>query len=375
MKLLVFGGWFGSRNLGDDAILIGLREILDKAIPEAEITALSTDPQYTMRICGVNAIKLQSPTQFMFKHASYRKVFRESDACIVTGGTPIYDFGHISRTIHFGIPRLEEKPIILFGVGAKPLKSLQGRGLIRVLLKGTSLISTRDQVSRNILMQVTDQPVRVSGDSALYVDGRDEVVDLNWIDQSRSLVIICPRFLSVDHKSHFHEPLMVTEINRIRHAVARTADSLVKRGCQVVFLPFHTVRPDDDRTEITRIRNLMKHRDVTVLEHPGTPMKAMKILGKARLVLGLRLHSLILAASQGVPVASMDYDIKIRGFMELAGVLDCLSHLDEGLFDLENRVGSTLDRHERYSRILEHSCEQMRRRIMSEAVRLANLLS
>ena len=46
MRLVVFGGWFGSMNLGDDAILIGLRNVLGRAMPGVELVALSTDPGY-----------------------------------------------------------------------------------------------------------------------------------------------------------------------------------------------------------------------------------------------------------------------------------------------------------------------------------------
>ena len=50
MRFVVFGGWFGSGNLGDDAILIGLRRILTGIYPDAEVVALSTDPEYTKRV-------------------------------------------------------------------------------------------------------------------------------------------------------------------------------------------------------------------------------------------------------------------------------------------------------------------------------------
>ena len=36
-RVLVYGGWFGSGNVGDDAILIGLRNLLSETIPGVEI--------------------------------------------------------------------------------------------------------------------------------------------------------------------------------------------------------------------------------------------------------------------------------------------------------------------------------------------------
>jgi len=52
LRFAVFGGWFGSGNLGDDAILIGLRKVLERVFPRVEIVTLSTDPAHTRRVCG-----------------------------------------------------------------------------------------------------------------------------------------------------------------------------------------------------------------------------------------------------------------------------------------------------------------------------------
>ena len=38
MEVLVYGGWFGSGNLGDEAILIGVRKILEEHLPETRLT-------------------------------------------------------------------------------------------------------------------------------------------------------------------------------------------------------------------------------------------------------------------------------------------------------------------------------------------------
>ena len=55
----------------------------------------------------------------------------------------------------------------------------------------------------------------------------------------------------------FHEKIDVSTIGRLRHMQAIAADSLVESGYDVVFMPFHTVHPDNDLEEIRVIRNLM----------------------------------------------------------------------------------------------------------------------
>ena len=369
MRLLVFGGWFGSRNLGDDAILVGLREIMGRAIPGAEITALSTDPEYTRQACGVDSVKLRSPRDLLRSRESYLAAFSEADAVVVTGGTPIYDYGHVSRAIHMGLPAAQGKPLILFGVGAKPLRSAQGRGITRLLLMGASAISARDQYSRRVLAQVASQPVTVTGDSGLFVEPEATQVKL-----TRPAAVIAPRLLSADYRAHYHAELSQVDINKTRHMVARAADALTEDGLNVYFTPFHTVRPDDDRLEIERIMNLMRGREAEVLGRPRSPGEAQTILGSADLVVGLRLHSLVLAAAAGAPTATVEYDPKVRGFMEMAGAQEYVCRPEDGLGALTDAAHRALDERDRASVRLKDSVEAMKRRIMGEAARVSGLL-
>jgi len=368
VRLLVFGGWFGSRNLGDDAILVGLREIMSRAIPGAGITALSTDPQYTRDACGVDAVRLQSPRGLLRNREEYLSAFRDADAVIVTGGTPIYDYGHVSRAIHMGLPAVQGKPMILFGVGARPLRSARGRELTRLLLRGASAISARDHYSRRVLAQVTTQPVTVTGDSALYVAPQPTGVRLE-----RPAAVIAPRLLSPDHRAHYHAEVSAADAGRIRHMVARAADSLAGEGLSVYFAPLHTVRPDDDRLEAARIRNLMRGEPED-LDRPANPGEALSLLASADLVIGLRLHSLVLAASAGTPMASVDYDPKIGGFAEMAGLGRYVCQPGDGLAALADAAHRALEEKDAVREQLRARVEAMRRRIMGEAARVSGLL-
>lgn len=385
MKLLVYGGWFGSGNLGDDAILIGLREILRRALPDAEIAALSLNPEYTKRVCGVEAVPLRSPRSMLRRDAptaaaSYFSAFSSADACLVSGGTPIYDYGHLTRSFYFGFPRLLGKKLFCFGIGAKPIRSRRGRRLIRLLLQQAHLISTRDTPSRDLLAGLgVEKPIRVTGDSALFMEPIDPETGLrrlaeSGVDTARPMAAVCPRVLSKSYKTHYHEELSPQAISRIRASVARAADHLAEAGFEVVFLPMHRAPPDDDRREIEAVRSLMRRGEGKVVEGDLLPQEAISVLERMEIVVGLRLHSLIFAASQGVPVVSVDYDSKIRGFMELAGVEDLLCLPEDGSEALVERVGRALAERRELSRGLRRSCDAMRERIMREAGRVAGAL-
>ena len=221
----------------------------------------------------------------------------------MTGGTPFYDYGHLSRIIHMGLPSINEKKLICFGVGSKSITSLKGREITRRLLRHSVIISTRDQPSKNILGGMMRNGgrlvtrINLTGDSGLFLDPSVRG------DGKGNKVFFCPRRLMDSNKKLFHEKIDASTIGRVRHMQAVAADSLVEQGYDVVFMPFHTVHPDNDLEEIRVIRNLMK-RDAHVTSRPGSPEKALRLISESVLVVGMRLHSLVLAASCGVPFTS-----------------------------------------------------------------------
>jgi polysaccharide pyruvyl transferase WcaK-like protein len=381
-RVLIFGGWFGSGNLGDDAILIGLRNLLSEAIPGVEIAALSTDVEHTKRVCGVEAFKLRSPRELLAprpkpKIWDYQKIFRWADACILSGGTSIYDYDHLSRIIHFSFPRMHGKELVCFGIGVKPVRSWVGRRSVRSLLKRVAAVSTRDRRSKSELEAIgVEKEIRVTGDSSLFLTPRSpDAKRLGAMGLMRDgpLVAICPRALSPDHRAHYHAPLSIEAISEIRRTLALTADHLFRSGHRVVFIPFHEASPDDDTAEIAVIRGLMREPSL-VFEGVIPPETLTGLLGQVELVVGLRLHSLILAAAMGVPSVSVNYDPKIAGFMEYVGMKGFLSEPTDPLKRFIERIDEGLENRSTLKRRLLDSCEVMRGRIREEANRIARLL-
>ena len=376
MRLLAFGGWYGSGNVGDDAILIGLRRILAEAMPGSELVALSTDPEQTERVCGVEATRLMSPRRLLAHVGEYHKVFSEADAVVVTGGTPFYDWDHVSRLALWGMARGAGKPVVCFGVGAKEIASVHGRRLIGSLLTRSARISARDQVSQRRLAALSGRGVSLTGDSALFLEPAPRgVVGPILSEVGLSLVsppvVICPRALSSDNRAHYHDPVGEDNVASIRLSLARLADTLFREGHQVLFAPFHAAEGDDDRKEIAFIRAAMRQRGAATLDRALSPEAAASLLGSASLVVGLRLHSLILAASQGVPVVSVGYDEKIAGFLDMAGVPECLAEPT----GLSRKAFDALNGREQLGGIMRESCAWMKARVMREAKMVAGLLS
>jgi polysaccharide pyruvyl transferase WcaK-like protein len=380
-RLLIYGGWYGSGNLGDDAILIGLRNLLSKVIPDLEIAALSIDVPQTKRVCDVEAFPLKSPRELLTPRPGrgirdYQRHFEWADACILTGGTPIYDYDHASRIIHCRLPQLLKKELICFGIGVKPVRSFHGKRVVRWLLEDAAAISTRDPSAERELRKIgLEGEVRVTGDSALFLDSATrDTATLEELGPLNHPIAFCPRALSSDHRAHYHAPLTHAAISKLRRNIATVADRLTETGYDVVFVPMHRGPGDDDTAEITMIREMMNETS-SLTVYPSSPQNAMWILGRMELVLGLRLHSLILAASAGVPIVGIDHDPKIRGFMEHAGAEDYLSGVEDSPEELTRQIEKALDNRSSMKRRLRDSCERMRAKIMEESQRIAEIIN
>jgi len=219
--------------------------------------------------------------------------------------------------------------------------------------------------------------IRVTGDSALFLDSEEgdtatlEELGLGALNHP---IAFCPRALSPNHRAHYHAPLTHATITKLRKNIATVADRLTETGYDVVFIPMHQTPGDDDTAEITKIREMMNETSAVTV-YPGSPQKALWILRRMELVLGLRLHSLILAATAGVPIVGIDHDPKIRGFMEYAGAEDYLSGVEDPPEALIHQIEKALDNRTSMKRRLLDSCERMRAKINEEAQHIAEIIN
>jgi polysaccharide pyruvyl transferase WcaK-like protein len=84
-------------------------------------------------------------------------------------------------------------------------------------------------------------------------------------------------------------------------------------------------------------------------------------------VVGLRLHSLILASIQGTPFTSIDYDIKIRGFMENMRSLNYLIQHNKGINRLVEKNRIALDNSREYTDSIGENVDKIKERINADS--------
>ncbi|RYD07048.1 hypothetical protein N752_00265 [Desulforamulus aquiferis] len=183
---------------------------------------------------------------------------------------------------------------------------------MRLVVNGVQRITVRDELSCRDLqdMKITRPEIRVTADPVLGLEQR-------FVDDEagRKILEQAGVNLSKEKKLIGVSPREWQGLSEYKQVLAALCDKLSRVGFQVVFLPMHY--PDDLKTS-QEIVSLME-QPATVLTGNYSVADTAALIANMDLLVGMRLHALILAAVMGVPPVAISYDPKIDRFMNLLG--------------------------------------------------------
>ena len=376
---IVIAGYMGFGNAGDEAIAKVMTEHLREAIRDAEITIISGNPEHTAQTCGVRAIGWRDPT-------AITEAIRHTDLTILGGGGLFQDYWGFDPTAiltreHWGlsfyvVPALlsavYEKPLMLYAVGVGPLLSEHGRKYTKVAGDIATRITVRDPVSRDLLLSlgVSGDKMEVTADPGFDLtpdDSASEIPEVSEWAARRPAVAVCLRNWGFGTDQTFCE----------RQMAAALDDLVENEGAAILFVPFH-VDPgsNDDVALARRATALMRRRgDASLLTQSLCPAALAGIIGRADLVLGMRLHSVIFSVSAGIPFVALEYDPKVEALAGLAGFQEFSMPLGGIEADaLAGRLRQALHSKERFQEMAASTASTLRCRARQNAAIAAELL-
>ena len=280
-------GFTGRSNLGDEAVLAGVRMLL----PDADIARDHSNPEVLM----------------------------------VGGGTLINGKGYyLTRVIRNDSPDLER---VLFGTG---VRNPGFWGTTEDMSEWASFIESAvyagvrgpDSVA-NLRTLGYKGELDILGDPALALTPPP------GIEEVAGRVVICP--------VHTNGNLWGGDDDAVFAALATTARRLHGAGHEIVMM---SAFPEDDRwiIELMRAAGILE-----AIYVPGYADLAdtMQWLSSAELVIGERLHASILAAACATPFVALEYRPKIRDFARSIGAEDQVVRTNE-LGSLDAAVAAAL---------------------------------
>lgn len=323
-------GYYGFRNLGDEAVLDGLLKLLRQELRMGDVVVVSGDPKNTQDTHGVRAVDWTDAP------AVLEAVYNTS-LVIVGGGGLLSDQSgftpELALTRNAGTlpgylaPALMAEsmgiPVVAWGVGVGPFFYEDSRRWMKVFGEAASAISVRTKEDLRELEKLDIPGGSVGGDLAWLVEAASPPSDLK-----RTLRHLPRPVVAVSARSWGSASLQVFR----ERALAEGLDAFVsKHGGSVLFVPLQELGDAwDDRLGSQRIANMMSSDEIHHIPPGLSHTQIISVLENCDLSVNMRLHGTILGAIAGAPSISITYDPKVSRMADQLGLGD-LCHPADGL--------------------------------------------
>ena len=285
-----------------------------------------------------------------------------SDVMLITDGiifdvrllNPLFNF--LIQLVFLVLPaRLARTRIVCLLVGVGPLESRLGRRLAAWVCRSCDDILVRDEASAALLESVGVPRERM----AIYADAAflarpaspervQQILAENGLADAGSLI----GFNVNSYLDRWLKTKGGMDADSFLRELGRTLDAVVERWqCPVVLVITQVMDIPFAERLLARVK--CRERVVLVSNRQYTAEEIMGVLGALDLLVGMRLHSLILAAAVGTPCIGLAYAPKVRGFMTLLGQPELTQELAELTCEaLLAKIESVLDDRDSVQRAL-----------------------
>ena len=284
----VLCGYYGKGNGGDEALLVSMLEMLP---PHVKPLVLSANPRATSKSYGVKSYDRMNS-------GSVVRALRESQVLILGGGSLIQDATSVRNSIYYGgLMGLAQQfglNTIAIAQGIGPVNKPLTRWIAKRAFGNCTALSVRDSASAALLHQW--------GISCAMAP--DPVWSLAATPVPQIASISSPK-IAVTLRSH---PQLTNE--RLDTLTTALVDLQAATGSHILLVPF---QPTTDMNIAQQIQaELTDNSQVVTLTDP----KQLKGLFQGvDLAIGMRYHSLIMAAAEGCKCWAISYDPKVSKLM------------------------------------------------------------
>ena len=303
---VVVCGAYGRGNMGDDAILQTVIRQLRMQDPDLPICVMTRKPVETALETGVSTVQI-----FHAMRAS--KWMKRSTLYISGGGTLLQNATSTRSLIYYLFSMIQAKKcgcrVMLYGCGAGPVRGKGNQRLVaRVLNRYADQMTLRDPASRQTLERfgVTVPKCMVTADPALGMQA----------DTERTPEFLRKNGMDLDQKYALFVLRPWSGMERRLDAVRQAAEYVYRRwDLMPVFMCFEPSR-DQNITHTAADGLQVPYK---ILTGESDCSIACGVIARSQLVVAMRLHALVFACSQDVPMVGISYDPKVSGFMDYAG--------------------------------------------------------
>ena len=284
----VLCGYYGQGNGGDEALLATLLQMLPESVTPL---VLSGNPDQTREQYGVAACDRKSAFAVF-------SALRQSDALIWGGGSLMQDAtSALSPFYYGGLMGLAQRmglKTIAWAQGIGPLQRPLTRWLAQRSFASCTAVSVRDRASAALLAS-WQIPCHLAPDPV-------------WaLAASPQTSINQPPSTSIAITLRLHSLLTPKRLYTLTQAIVELQNAT---QTHILFIPF---QPAQDLPLAQTIQGQLSGTSQILC--PKTPQDLKTVFKGVEMAIGMRLHSLILAAAAGCRCFALSYDPKINQLM------------------------------------------------------------
>ena len=335
-------GAYGFGNTGDDAILQAIIGEMRRIDPHMPVTVLSRRPKDTRSAYGVNACN-------RFHVPAIRRILRRSQLFISGGGSLMQDVtSRLSLWYYLGTIRMARRcgcKVQMYGCGIGPIIYERDRQLAaRIINTCVDKITLREPDSRETLADfgVTEPEVILASDPALTLPAAersriDRILREHDMDpEGKYIGFVLRKWPGIEEKATVF--------------AAGAVYAYLKYGLTPVFLSIN-FRTDGEASQL-----VTEHLSIPfyTLDEQMSTGEVIGVLSRMTAVVSMRLHGLIFAAGQGVPLIGVAYDPKVTAFLDYVEQNNYMQFEAVNEKDLSDRIDAAV--------ALAGRGEEMRRR-------------
>ncbi len=395
MATILVGGYYGAGNIGDEAILACIVNELRAQFQnrfELSFIVLSWDPEKTSKEFGVEAIHWKDINGLL--DAALR-----SNLIILGGGGLFFDYWGIDPdtylrkaswdiTAYGSLPllaKLLDIPCMIYAVGVGPLQTDLARHHTRLAFERCQVATVRDVASRDLLRQIgfsenaSNAPLmKVLPDPVFSLTSSLE--DEAWVDDllyQHHIKSGIP-LMGINLRYWDFEETMDTWLSSVANGVQIFLRN--NRKVQVLLLPFQKKEASSLTNDVQVLKQLADLIDmperVYLIDDPITPQKMQALIKCCTLMLGMRMHSIVMSINTMTPVIALSYAPKVQSVMQYVGLEEfCNATLILNANDLADQIQKAWVQREEISLKLQSLREELIVKSKEHAHLALNLLS
>jgi polysaccharide pyruvyl transferase CsaB len=335
MPKILIGGYYGANNMGDEAILTVMLNSLRAKDANTHFVVVSRNPEHTTKQHGVEAVDWKDIPALL-------AAGQQADLIVLGGGGLFQDYWGLDpdyylRTgywdiVQYGslplLAKLLEIPCMIYGVGIGPLESELAREHTRLACERADVLTLRDTASLDLLCQAGFDPkdparqLEILPDPVftLHSTSQDEEQVSQFLEQKKidadvQLIGVSLRYWDRSGPPWEWLPYIAEGLNRF---LAQN------NKAQVLLIPFQTNDESPYTNDAVVLKKLYEYLAeswrIHLLDDPISAGFTQALIGRCSVLVGMRLHALILGINTGVPVVALTYDPKISILMKDAGL-------------------------------------------------------